>query len=440
MNDTRIPKFRRAVIQNFPFIEEDFDALTDYGLICKIVEYLNKVIDKANYFDQQYEELNAAFVQLKSYVDNYFANLDVQEEINNKLDEMAESGVLQEIIAAYIEVSSLLTFDTIADLKAATNIIDGSTCLAIGELAFNDGKFAYYKIREKQPDDVVDEDKIISLSVSDELIGEKIDNIKFKQLGDLISALRDDTLNPPANLCKVESKWSYSISSYYTMIKLPRNLFSFTIIPYATYGYDGAYKYVDNHPKSITINGQLSSPTIIDGVVTVENPDPSDEYWYIFGLDSDGNPKYTKDIHRTLNGTNLLALGYKQAFGVWSPIVINGTNFNPSLELDTTDSNYAYIIEQSQPRSILGYDDNYWYLIIVEGRLPRSKGTTLAGAQTLMSELNIPNAFNMDGGSNTQLWISNPTTNLGIRDNSRYPRGYTSNNTYSLIKFTEIGE
>lgn len=440
MNDTRIPKFRRAVIQNFPFIEEDFDALTDYGLICKIVEYLNKVIDKANYFDQQYEELNAAFVQLKSYVDNYFANLDVQEEINTKLEDMADSGQLQEIIAAYLQLSAVLAFDTKSALKEAQNIIDGSIAMTLGQNTYDDGKITYYKIREKQESDVIDDDKILALEVSDELIAEKIDDIKFKQLGDLIEELRDDTLDAPANLCKVECKWSYSISSYFTMIKLPKNIFNFTIIPYATYGYDGAYKYVDNHPKSITINGQLSSPTIIDGVVTVENPDPSDEYWYIFGLDSDGNPKYTKDIHRTLNGTNLLALGYKQAFGIWSPIVINGTNFNPSAELDTTDSNYAYIIEQSQPRSILGYDDDYWYLIIVEGRLPRSKGTTLAGAQTLMSELNIPNAFNMDGGSNTQLWISNPTTNLGIRDNSRYPRGYTSNNTYSLIKFTEIGE
>lgn len=427
-----LPPFKAFLASNIPSVYDN--TLSYYDELTKLIAYLEQQVVPA------VNENTAGLKLLKDYVENYFKNLDVQEEINNKLDEMAESGVLQEIIAAYLEISSLLTFDTIAELKAATNIVDGSTCLAIGELAFNDGKFAYYKIREKQPDDVVDEDTIISLSISNELVGEKIDNIKFKQLSDLISALRDETLNPPADLCKAECKWSYSTSSYYAMLKLPRSKFSFTIIPYATYGYDGAYKYVENNPKSICINGQLSSPTVVDGVVTVENPSPSDEYWYFFGIDSDGNPKYTKDVHRTLSGTDLLALDYKQAFGVWSPIVINGTNFNASTELDTTDPNYSYIIEQAQPRSILGYDDDYWYLIVVEGRLPRSKGTTLAGTQTLMAELNIPNAFNMDGGSNTQLWISNPTTNLGIRDNSRYPRGYTSNNTYSLIKFTEIGE
>ena len=95
---TRIPKFRRFVIQNFPFIEEDFDALTDYGLICKIVEYLNKVIDSQNEVTAEMEALQNSFSELKSYVDNYFDNLDVQEEINNKLEEMADSGELAEII------------------------------------------------------------------------------------------------------------------------------------------------------------------------------------------------------------------------------------------------------------------------------------------------------------------------------------------------------
>lgn len=36
--------------------------------------------------------------ELESYVKNYFDNLDVQEEINNKLDEMVEDGTFEEII------------------------------------------------------------------------------------------------------------------------------------------------------------------------------------------------------------------------------------------------------------------------------------------------------------------------------------------------------
>lgn len=83
----RLSPFKWFVIQNFPFIEEDFDAITEYQLLCKVIEYLNKNIDKTNELGIKVEELN-----------NWFINLDVQDEIDNKLNEMADSGELAEII------------------------------------------------------------------------------------------------------------------------------------------------------------------------------------------------------------------------------------------------------------------------------------------------------------------------------------------------------
>ena len=41
--------------------------------------------------------------QLQNYVDNYFNNLDVQQEINNKLDEMTENGTLTLLIKKYVD-------------------------------------------------------------------------------------------------------------------------------------------------------------------------------------------------------------------------------------------------------------------------------------------------------------------------------------------------
>lgn len=92
MNNKPIPFFKRFVIQNFPFIEEDFDALTNYQLFCKVVEYLNTVIGSQNEVTQQME-----------HVLNYFNTLDVQDEINNKLDQMAENGTLTNLISAYVQ-------------------------------------------------------------------------------------------------------------------------------------------------------------------------------------------------------------------------------------------------------------------------------------------------------------------------------------------------
>lgn len=93
-----LPPFKGMVLQNFPFIEEDFDAITNYQLLCKVVEYLRNVIANELVMEENVTNLYNEFVNLKNYVDNYFANLDVQEEINNKLDEMVESGELETII------------------------------------------------------------------------------------------------------------------------------------------------------------------------------------------------------------------------------------------------------------------------------------------------------------------------------------------------------
>lgn len=121
-----IPPFRRFVIQNFPFIEEDFDALTNYGLLSKIVEYLNKVIDSQNEVSEEVETLASEFTDLKNYIDNYFDDLDVQDEINNKLDQMVQDGTLKSIINndIFAEINNKVLQNTV-DISANTSAIEG---------------------------------------------------------------------------------------------------------------------------------------------------------------------------------------------------------------------------------------------------------------------------------------------------------------------------
>ena len=173
-NFNKLTPFRFFCLTNFPFIEEDFDSLTTYELLCKVVGYLNKVIDTTNAIGTQTEELTNAFNKLKSYVDNYFKNLDVQDEINNKLNEMAQSGELTEIIAQYLQLAGLLCFNTVNDLKNATNIVNGSFVKTYGQNSYNDGLGAFYKIRTITSSDVVDNYKIISLNINNTLIAERI--------------------------------------------------------------------------------------------------------------------------------------------------------------------------------------------------------------------------------------------------------------------------
>ena len=152
--------FRDFVIQNFPFLEDDFDALTDYELFCKMVEYMKKSLEK---IDGYQVEIDAFSKELKDF-ENYFDNLDVQEEINNKLDEMAESGQLEEIIAEYLNLITNLVFNTVADMKEAENLANGNYVKTLGFYELGDGGSAYYHIRNVTTDDVVDEHFIMELA------------------------------------------------------------------------------------------------------------------------------------------------------------------------------------------------------------------------------------------------------------------------------------
>ena len=60
------------------------ESLSYYELLCKVVEYLNNTMEDVN--------------TLANFVEHYFDNLNVSEEVNDALDQMASDGTLQAII------------------------------------------------------------------------------------------------------------------------------------------------------------------------------------------------------------------------------------------------------------------------------------------------------------------------------------------------------
>lgn len=97
MND--LNPFRFWCQKVLPLVYDD--SLSYYELLCKVIDYLNKTIENVNSLSVNFDELVKMFNTLKDYVDNYFKNLDVQEEINKKLDEMAKNGELTIIFQKY---------------------------------------------------------------------------------------------------------------------------------------------------------------------------------------------------------------------------------------------------------------------------------------------------------------------------------------------------
>ena len=81
-------------INNFPFLESDFDKLTNYGMMMKLMKAMNDVISNQNLVEEDINKLYIAFSKLADYIEN----LDFQEMVDAKLDEMAEDGTLSTLI------------------------------------------------------------------------------------------------------------------------------------------------------------------------------------------------------------------------------------------------------------------------------------------------------------------------------------------------------
>lgn len=188
--------FNLFMKNNFPFIENTFEALDTYGLLCEIVKYLNTVIENTTTMETNVDLLASAFNELNDYVSHYFDNLDVQEEINNKLDEMTEDGTLEEIVAAYLDTQAIFCYDSVAEMKNATNLMNGSYAKTLGYHNKNDRGAATYKIRNITNDDVVDEMFIIAMNdEQNELVAELIlnNNVSPEQVGCYGDGTHDDT-------------------------------------------------------------------------------------------------------------------------------------------------------------------------------------------------------------------------------------------------------
>lgn len=97
---TELKPFRFWCQKVLPLVYDD--TLSYYELLCKVVDYLNKTMEDVDTMHTDVVNLHEAYVQLQGFVNDYFDNLDVQEEINNKLDAMAQDGSLSALISPFI--------------------------------------------------------------------------------------------------------------------------------------------------------------------------------------------------------------------------------------------------------------------------------------------------------------------------------------------------
>lgn len=111
------------------------DSLSYYELLCKVVKYLNDVINSLNQNNEAVSELAKMLEELRQYVDDYFENIDLQEEIDNKLDEMAQDGTLAEIINQEVFGEIKAVTDGIEKTKNGIMTVFNPSCAGLMETA-----------------------------------------------------------------------------------------------------------------------------------------------------------------------------------------------------------------------------------------------------------------------------------------------------------------
>lgn len=96
-----VPAFVRFLASSIPMVFDD--SMDYYEALANLVHYIQDTVDVVNNNATITEESITLINGLQDYMDHYFDNLDVQSEINNKLDSMVDSGQFQQILSVYVD-------------------------------------------------------------------------------------------------------------------------------------------------------------------------------------------------------------------------------------------------------------------------------------------------------------------------------------------------
>lgn len=484
--------FKWFVLQNFPFIEADFDAITNYQLYCKVVEYLNKVIEDTNKIGNQVEDLTNSFIELQNYVNNYFENLDIQEEVNNKLDEMAESGELANIIAQFLNANCILKFNNMQELINSETLVNGNIVGVFGDTNINDGFVNYYLITTETTDialnnnlyaQIIYNEKVDGSYLIDEIEQYELYNENSKSTVQIFHIPNKDKFNKTIEL---KHGFANDIVSNTPANEKPT---TFSNRKNATLCINASIFDVEQNSQNYN---RILGLIIHNGVVVTDTRQYyGDNEWYksryILGLKNNGLLQaYIGNEH----SQNLIDDGVIESWQGFIPILVNGQNNRDNLlkkhnwtapvyeitqDLTPIENKIYYILENGEyigKYNINAFDSNYTYYEQTEGfRYPRqiiaqngttkdfyilsangkgkteNLGLTFEEVITLLKYIdeNITFAYTLDEGGSTATVYNNinrinPTDNQNVYSSQTNGIGWTERLVPDFIYFSKNAE
>lgn len=116
-----------------------------------IISEVKKAIEGFKALSAKTDDFETTLNNALEYINNYFKNLDVQEEINNKLEEMKKNGELADIIAAFLKAPTF--YLNVDAMKTDSAIVNNSVAITASYQGINtDGACLYWIHKPKQFD------------------------------------------------------------------------------------------------------------------------------------------------------------------------------------------------------------------------------------------------------------------------------------------------
>lgn len=434
---------------------------------------MNELIKGINTQNSTIAEYITKFNELHDYVYDYFDNLDVQEEINNKLDEMAESGQLAQIIAQFLGLGAVYGFNTIEDLSEAGYLIKGSIAKVLGKTNPVTGDGSFYLVRERLNSDDPDGVNLVVLTETSNLVAEIIPDFNYEKLstenqnhmmvfdtldeaeeadipegrtfctngkasvndgegatyikGASIDTIVNDVQENYYDEIYYETKFdSESHTNYYlTYIpKYDKNGDMIELYQGATANYSNKpSKYAKANYTSATFNFSLTYtvdsewylPTMIVNGEIVENTpwtNPESGYHYLAMF-----PDRTWVIYpATTPAQTMLNAGAVQATMCFGQCVTNG-------EVTYTEDGKRNNLQ------IIGVKDNGDIILLTSEFGNGSKGLTVTEGSNILIAKGCTNAYRLDGGGSASTTVKGYKININKDDDGRTERSiqYTLN-------------
>lgn len=131
------------------------DSLSYYETLCKICEFIKTLISELEKTNNDITELKKFFKELKEYVDNYFTDLDIQDEVNNAIEQLLKNGSLGMYLKRsdypkYSTENQLLLLNLIRTwLNNNSNLVYGGTDVATRYMYNESGNIVPYPISKE---------------------------------------------------------------------------------------------------------------------------------------------------------------------------------------------------------------------------------------------------------------------------------------------------